>query len=174
MPPHDPQWKPRDPRAAVGRDIEPKAEAAPRGTTTLVHLRPEPPPPAFDQTPALAVLAAMLRDALGHGWHPRVDAERTADGWRGWFVVGHKRFAMEVRLDYGPTPEGVVEELREEVAEAENASRAAIEEREDMEKEAERLKDRLSEWEPTVSCALDGDGEGAVEEAQRIPRSERP
>lgn len=174
--PRDHKWKPRDPRAPVGAPLTPAPTRQAPGACIL-----DPKPAAKAPIPhlgdAIDILHAAVADAMGHGWQPRADAARGplgSDSWSGTFTVGHRRFRLLVELDYGEAPETALEEMKAEAAEAESNRQAAIEEREEMEREAERLKDRLSSWEPTVTCALEGDGEEAVEEAKMIPKSERP
>lgn len=137
----------------------------------------EPWPPvaaAVDLAPGAEpdILAAAVADALGRGWAPRTDAERTDAGWRGWFTAGGKRFALEVRLDYGPGP--LPPEAEAEIAEADKARERAENEEMDARDEAERLEKKVDAWKSTVEAACEGDGTGAVEAAKNIPSRFRP
>lgn len=166
MPPRDPKWKPAAPYAGAVIGAWTQKEIADRNVR------------AFDvdmeSHAAMTFIRAAVRDALGLGRAPASMATHRDGVFSGTFMAGGKRFAVDLRLDYGEAPETALEGLREELAEAERLQSEAAEERDEYEREAERLRDRLAAWQDTVTCALEGDGEGAVEEAKMIPKSERP
>jgi hypothetical protein len=138
---------------------------------------------------AIEILHAAVADAMGRGWHPRPDAERTEDGARGWFTVAGKRFAIEVRLDYGeapPTQREAEAEERAEKAEAEASTAEktlsevrdvldeAKKDRDEAKAEARDLRAKNDAWFDTVYEATAGDGGAAVREAAKIPKEYKP
>lgn len=204
MPPRDPHWKPRSPKAPAGSPIQP-APATPYDGRVLLA------PPRYDplrmgtivaaaRAAGADILVTAALDGNGCGWRPASGAQVArgplgSDSWTGTFDAGGKRFAVTVRLDYGEAPETALEGERIRADEAERDAQVAADGQHEAEETARELRDDLKAaqrdaerfegerddlrakndaWFDTVYEATAGDGGAAVREAAKIPSEYKP